>query len=123
MATPEGAVTTGLLSADRFSKDNRLLPHGFDKESVPEDIAVQGSARTDADFSGGGDVVRYSVAVDPARGPFSLRARLLYQPIAFRWAHNLSQRKAAETTRFVSYYKALAPRTAVVLARDQHTVR
>ena len=35
MATPAGTVTTGVLSAVSYVKDNRLLPRGFDKRTVP----------------------------------------------------------------------------------------
>ena len=40
---------------ERFVKDNRLLPDGFDKSTVKADIAVQGDAARDADFGGGSD--------------------------------------------------------------------
>ena len=36
----EGKVTTGLLHAVGYLKDNRLLPHGFDKTTADKDIAV-----------------------------------------------------------------------------------
>jgi hypothetical protein len=35
-----GHVTTGLLDAMRYLKDNRLLPYGFDKQTAQPDIAV-----------------------------------------------------------------------------------
>ena len=50
----DGAVTTGLLTAVRYVKDNRLLPHGFDKRTADKDVAVHGDAEGDADFAGGG---------------------------------------------------------------------
>src|SRR5439155_13550850 len=80
-----GAVTTGLLSAVRYLKDNRLLPHGFDKRSADRDVAVEGEAAADPNFTGGGDRVRYSVPIGNAEGPFEVEAELLYQPIGFRW--------------------------------------
>jgi hypothetical protein len=61
MSDPAGTPTTGLLTAVRYLKDNRLLPRGFDKASANADVAVQGGAASDADFTGGGDRVRYSV--------------------------------------------------------------
>ena len=50
---PTGRVTTGLLTALRYVKDNRLLPHGFDKRTADKDVAVHGEAEGDADFAGG----------------------------------------------------------------------
>ena len=119
MLDAQGHVTTGLLSAVRYAKDNRLLPRGFDKTTAPEDCAVQGTARDDADFVGGGDRVVYRPRLAPdAAGPFEVEVELLYQPIAFRWAHNLvDYRAAAEPARFVRYYDAMSRGSATPLAR------
>ena len=90
--TRGGRVTTGLLAAVRYLKDNRLLPRGFDKRTAPADCAVRGDAADDPDFQGGGDRVVYRVDVPPgAAGPLRIEVELLYQPIAFRWAHNLDR--------------------------------
>lgn len=117
MATPEGKVTTGLLSAIRFVKDNRILPDGFTKETAGEDIAVRGKAAADDNFVGGRDVVRYQVGLsEAADGPFRIQAELWYQPIAFRWAQNLDRYDAMETRRFVRYYQSMSDQSAVRLA-------
>jgi hypothetical protein len=118
MSDVDGRVTTGLLSAVRFVKDNRMLPAGFDKGSAPPDIAVRGEAADDGDFASGDDQVRLSVDLRGAKGPLQLHAELVFQPIAFRWARNLAARPALETTRFVSYYDAMARSSSVVVARD-----
>ncbi|MCF8031704.1 MAG: NapC/NirT family cytochrome c [Desulfarculaceae bacterium] len=118
MADTQGAVTTGLIRAVRYIKDTRLLPQGFDKATAHTDIAVQGPARQDPDFVAGGDLVAYSVPVDPAAGPFTVSAELWYQPIGFRWAMNLKQVDAPETKRFVGYYQAAAQGSAHLLAQD-----
>ena len=122
MAGPDGAVTTGLLTAVRFVKDNRLLPHGFDKATAGEAIAVHGAAAGDPDFTGGGDRVRYRIDPGGAPGPFTVEAALWYQPIAYRWARNLEPYAAAETARFAGYYRAMARSSAIVLARGAATV-
>jgi hypothetical protein len=119
MEDPEGKVTTGLLSAVRFVKDNRLLPEGFDKQSADDDIAVRGGARDDGDFAGGNDRVRYKVALGDAEGPYRIRAELWYQPIAYRWARNLAGYEADEPQRFVTYFDSMAPVSATVLARAE----
>lgn len=117
MAGSDGALTTGLLTAVRYVKDNRILPRGFDKRTADKDVAVRGDAEGDADFSGGSDLVRYSVALEDARGPFTVEAELWYQPIAYRWAMNLKTYDAAEPNRFVGYYEQTASGSGVVLAR------
>lgn len=119
LGDPKGAVTTGLLSAVGYLKDNRLLPHGFDKATAEPDIAVQGGAKDDADFAGGSDRVRYSVEIGNATAPFTITAELLYQPIGFRWANNLKPYQAAEPQRFTGYYDAMAPASAATLARAE----
>lgn len=86
-------------------------------------MAVRGSARQDKDFAEGGDLVLYSVPVDPARGPFSVKAELWYQPIGFRWAQNLRQVDSPEISRFTGFYAAAADKSALLLARDSATVR
>jgi hypothetical protein len=123
MADLRGAVTTGLLSAVRYVKDNRVLPHGFDKRTAPADVAVHGAAVEDDDFVGGADRVRYAIAVPAGGGPFRVDVELLYQPIAYRWAQNLRAVDADETRRFVTYYDSMSSSSALVLARDGITVR
>jgi len=123
MARRNGSVTTGLLSATQFIKDNRILPDGFDKGSAGEDIAVQGGAYEDPDFQGGRDRVTYRIDVGGHRGPFRVEADLWYQPIAFRWAMNLMPFEAEETQRFVRWYRAMSEQSAIDIAGDQAVVR
>jgi hypothetical protein len=118
---PAGNVTTGLITAVGYLKDNRLLPSGFEKSSALKDIAVVGDAAQDPDFTDKGSIVRYSAAVDPSSGPFHIEAELWYEPIGFRWAHNLASYQAQETQRMVSYYDSLASVAAVILARTEAT--
>jgi hypothetical protein len=122
LAGPGGEVTTGLLTAIRYAKDNRLLPEGFDRAAADQDISVKGRAAEDADFQGGGDRTRYAVRIGNAGGPFEVRAELIYQPISYRWARNLGLQPSAESDRFVSFYKASSGNTAVVLSRAALTV-
>ena len=123
MVSPDGAVTTGLLTGVRYVKDNRLLPHGFDKARAHEDIAVYGGAAHDADFQAGVDRVRYRVDLAGAQGPFRVEAKLWYQPISFRWANNLRPYEAFETQRFVRYYDSMADVSAIVLAEASALAR
>jgi hypothetical protein len=117
MVDSRGAVTTGLLTAVRYVKDNRLLPRGFDKATAEPEVAVHGDAAADASFTAGADRVRYRIELDGARGPLSVSVELLYQSIGYRWAENLRGYEAAETQRFVRYYENAATGSAVPLAR------
>lgn len=123
MVDHAGAVTTGLLQGIRYVKDNRLLPDGFDKTTAPWEVAVLGEALTDADFTGGGDVVRYLVDVRGAPGPFTVEAGLWYQPIGHRWARNLADLSTPESIRFAGYFDSMAPSSATLVARDAVTAR
>jgi hypothetical protein len=113
MHDAEGRVTTGLLSAVRYAKDNRLLPSGFEKATAHADIAVLGHAADDADFQGGGDRVKYMMDVSRATGPLELTVELRFQPVSFRWARNLTKHDAEETNRFVAYYDAMAAGSSI----------
>lgn len=117
----DGQVTTGLLTAVGFLKDNRLLPSGFDKKTAVKDVAVTGDALDDPNFTAGSDLVRYSVPTGSAQGPFRVEAELWYQSIGYRWAHNLEPYNAAEPQRFVGYYQSMSKETSTVLARAEAT--
>ena len=116
LGDPAGRPTTGLLTATQYLKDNRLLPRGFDKATAHPDIAVYGTAGPDADFTAEGDRVRYQADVTGSAGPFAIEVELRYQPIAYRWAHNLEKYDAPEPKRFVGYYREMSQHSSVVVA-------
>ncbi|ABF43639.1 conserved hypothetical protein [Candidatus Koribacter versatilis Ellin345] len=117
-----GQVTTGLLKGVRYLKDSRLLPQGFDKATTSKDIATYGNATDDPNFAAGGALVRYSVPLGNAAGPFHVQAELWYQPIGFRWAHNLEPYlQADEPKRFVNIYNAMSNVSALKLAGAEAT--
>ena len=123
MGDPQGSVTTGLLSAATYLKDNRVLPVGFDKTTAGADIAVAGAAREDEDFQAGRDRVVYRVRTAGAKGPFSVTAALWYQPIGYRWAMNLASVGGAEPSRFVAMYRAMPGReTAARLSETRASI-
>jgi hypothetical protein len=117
----KGGVTTGLLHATQYLKDNRVLPFGFDKKGAPSDVAVHGQAVSDDDFVGGSDRVDLRLPVGQAAGPFSVEVELLYQPIGFRWADNLRAVPGSEPPRFVRAYDASAGVSFQQLARAAST--
>lgn len=118
LGDPAGRVTTGLIAATQYLKDNRILPTGFDKQTAEKDIAVIGDAADDPSFAAGEDAVRYSIPVTE-EGPFRIEVELLYQPIGFRWAHNLGSYKAVEPQRFVGYYDSMSSQATAVLAKAE----
>lgn len=119
-----GDVTTVLLRAAGYIKDNRLLPHGFD-HAATADIAVEGAATGDADFmASGGDKITYRIDVGDAKGPFTVNAELLFQTIGYRWALNLgrhSAEEAPEVADFLRYYNE-TPNVPVVIDSASVTV-
>jgi hypothetical protein len=120
MSDQAGVPTTGLLTAVRYLKDNRLLPQGFDKQTADPQIVPHGGAVEDPDFVGGSDRVKYSVDIANAQGPFTVEAEAWYQPIGFRWANNLKKYSAFEPQRFNRYYDSMGPASAVRIARATH---
>ena len=116
IADASGRVTTGLLAAVTYAKDNRLLPEGFDKATADAAVMVHGRALDDANFQSGGDRIRYRVAAPPGVQQVEVRARLMFQTIGYRWAQNLVPYEAPETERFVTYYQENASTSAIVLA-------
>jgi mono/diheme cytochrome c family protein len=117
----QGHVTTGLLSATQYLKDNRILPAGFDKSTASPDIAVHGEAAADPDFTAGSSTTHYDLSTNGAAGPFRIAAELIYQPVGYRWAHNLAPYRAAEPQQFVRDYDQAAARSAIVLAHAEAT--
>jgi hypothetical protein len=118
-----GRVTTGLLNGTGYLKDNRLLPRGFDKRTAEAQIAVRGEAFEDPAFDDSGDTITYSVPVTNASSALTVRVELMYQPIGYRWAHNLAPYDAAEPKRFVAYFDSMKSGSAVALATAEASVR
>lgn len=85
---PDGKRTHSLITSNGYGKDNRIPPHGFDKNIVnndpnlPPSFGVFGAAVDDDDFNVGFDTVSYRVDTSTA-GPYTVLAELRYQPIAF----------------------------------------
>lgn len=117
----DGEVTTKLLRAAAYTKDNRLLPQGFDIQNATFDTKVFGEATQDADFAAGGDQLALQIDLGSATGPFTVQAELLYQSIGYRWAQNLMTEETAESVDFTGYY-ASVPNLPLLAAKAETTV-
>lgn len=84
----DNELTYTLLEAATYRKDNRLLPAGMDKSSVPSTIQPRGNAMADADFVGGSDLVHYQISGLIA-GTYTVAARLNYQTMSYGFGQDL----------------------------------
>jgi hypothetical protein len=114
MRDTDSTVTTRLLRAAGYLKDNRLLPTGFEKGAPYEDIAVRGRARDDINFLDGIDQIQYLMTFDSAQRPLTLTVELLYQSVGYRWAENLRGGEGVEIDRFSRYYDTI-PNLPVII--------
>jgi hypothetical protein len=110
----ELSVTTTLLRAAGYLKDNRLLPDGFDKSAPYEDFQVRGLAFEDIDFDEAFDQIQYVIAVGDSAGPYQVTVELLYQSVGYRWIKNLSEASGAEIDRFLGYVDAVPNRPILI---------
>ena len=117
----DGQVTTTLLRAASYIKDNRLLPAGFQANPQIPALSPAGEAAADADFTGGSDRINLQIDVSQWQGPFTLDVNLLYQTIAYRWAQNLILEEGAEISQFAGYYAA-TPNLPLTVASAQVTI-
>ena len=118
----DGGVTTVLLRAAAYAKDNRLLPQGFDQAAPPAEALVFGEATTDNDFTGGGDRLGLQIDLGSATGPFTVQVELLYQSIGYRWAQNLLEDTTVEAQTFGTYY-ATVPNLPLVAAMAEIVIQ
>jgi hypothetical protein len=121
LGTVDGHVTTSVLSASSYLKDNRLLPVGFEKDAPYPDIMVRGGAMDDETFLDGSDVVTYLVPLGSSRGPYTVTAELLFQTIGFRWAQNLRRGQGGEIDRFLAYYSSVPNAPVLIASASQST--
>ena len=90
MADSDNQVTYTLLRGARYLKDNRLTPQGFNKLSVPSDVAVSGLAFNDDNFNQGSDEITYRFPV-AVSGELTVSVSLNYQTIGYGFLQDLYQ--------------------------------
>lgn len=88
MADTNGKHTYTFMNAASYLKDNRILPKGFDKNSVPDTVQAYGKAVADEDFIGGSDTVEYEVSglQDSA---YTISVTLKYQTASYGFMQDL----------------------------------
>lgn len=115
MGDPNGQVTTTLLRAQNYLKDNRLLPIGFDKATADPVIAVYGEASVDEDFRGGGDQIIYQIPAAP--GAYTIEVELLYQSIGYRWSERFRGEENPEGSEYYEYADAMDNTPVIVTSQ------
>ena len=102
MQDTDNRITYTLLRAASYVKDNRMLPKGFDKSNVNQDIDVYGNALKDDDFTGSEDKLTYVVPVS-SEGPFEVALAILYQTAGYQFLNDLSVDDTAEIQRLSDF--------------------
>jgi len=113
----KGDVTYTLLRGSQYVKDNRLLPTGFNKQTVPNDVRVAGQAFDDANFIGGSDDVRYELS-GLTEDNYSVSVELVYQTLAYGFAQDLFKDTAKEVTDFKRLYNASNAKSMLVTEKS-----
>ncbi|MEN8168349.1 MAG: hypothetical protein ABFR65_12865, partial [Pseudomonadota bacterium] len=125
MMDSDGDVTHTLLRAAGYVKDNRLLPSGFDKESVSTDVPdvqVAGAAMNDDDFIGGSDVVKYRIS-NIGSSNLTITAELQYQALSYGHLQNLfADADLPEVARFQRMFKSAAIRVETIASDSMSVV-
>ncbi|AIY89360.1 hypothetical protein [Geoglobus acetivorans] len=120
MVDVNGEVTSTLLRAADYIKDNRIPPKGFDVAKAIPDIAIKGKASEDPDFTGGEDTVSYIINVAGYSGPFEVRAELIYQSVSDLFLKDLRGADTPEVNEFLDSLSKMSP--ATVIASDITTI-
>lgn len=117
MADSSGEITTELIGASEYLKDNRIMPAGQDKFGAVEEIQPRGKAVGDEDFQGGVDEIQYAIDLREESGPFTITIEVLYQSIASPWIEAMRDLGSDEVEQFLRQYDAV-PNDPVVVARE-----
>lgn len=115
MQDTDGKVTHTLLRAASYVKDNRIPPSGFDKTTVPRDVAVKGAAFTDENFNLGQDTITYLVDVGNKTN-LVVSADLLYQTLSYGHIQDMLKDAAQvqEVATFKRYFETANIRSELI---------
>lgn len=126
MGDVNAAVTTDLLRASHYVKDNRIPPRGFSVQAMENDtVGVFGAARTDPDFGRQGalegtatDETHYRIHVDPSGFPFRVSAEVVYQSIKPEFVRGLGEGDHPKGTRMLRYWQETDNRQIVIAQQE-----
>lgn len=99
MGDADGKPTFTLLRGATYTKDNRLLPLGWNPDHADGPATRPYGIGDDKDFVGGSDKIVYEVPVT-AKGEYTVTAKLLFQVITPRHADELFQYATPEVKTF-----------------------
>ncbi len=103
-----GEPTVSLAEMVEHRKDTRLLPRGWRSDGPHADETAPVGTQGDDDFSGGGDVVTYALALpEGTSGELLIIARMLYQTIPPAWADGLRDSRTQEAQDFLRMYDGM----------------
>lgn len=113
MADQKGTVTTTLLEAAQYVKDNRLVPAGFQTSGpMTEVTGPVGAVERDGNFNRadnmegtGEDIVSYRIVLNGAQPPFTVTATLLYQTVSPEFVADLTSDDTPAVDRFTKMYQ------------------
>lgn len=114
MAGQDDQPTFSLLTGDHHWRDDRLLPRGWSDAHPDASDAPVAGVEGDADFLPGGDTVHLDIDVGTATGPFTVTARVAYQPLSARWRAELAAGGAPAAERLDAWLDAAGPVPEVV---------
>ncbi len=126
LGNTQNNVTTILLEASQYLKDNRIPPVGFTNDKEYNDlIAVTGNAlkdnnfnrNTDGSLGSGSDQITYTF---PYIGKsLNCKIELCYQSIKPDFVNHLSESKTSESIRFSQMFSKLeSPKLSVISTLD-----
>lgn len=114
MGDANNEPTFTLLRGATYTKDNRLLPAGWDPDHADGPATRPYGIGDDRDFVDGNDSINYIIAA-PADGVYSVTAKLLFQVITPRHANELFKFRTPEVEQFRKMFEK-ADRTPETLA-------
>jgi len=119
--------TFTLLRAAGYLKDNRLVPHGYEKAGpMTEYTGITGKAAVDDNFNReegkegtGTDRVTYEVEIEDNDLPLEITVRLLYQTVPPQFINDLLADNTAATRRLAAMYEQMNSQPVVIATRSQ----